>query len=119
MHALLCSLISGLTEYCSHSEMQDCRTQDMKECREQKADSFSCSKDAFHHHFNKYSRNAYNLRIQALEETDLLGLLHLQFLKNIMGYQLAKQYKMLSKIVFLFFPRELKMYIVGVSIAEN
>ena len=52
-------------------------------------------------------------------ETDLLDLWRLQFLKNIMGYQLAKQYKMLSKIVFLFFPRELKMYIVGVSIAEN
>jgi hypothetical protein len=26
--------------------------------------------------------SAYNLRIQALEETDLLGLWHLQFLKN-------------------------------------
>ena len=117
MHAMLCSLISGLTEYCSHSETQECRTQDMKECRGQKAES--CSKDAFHFQYNKYSKNAYNLRIQALVETDLLGLWHLQFLKNIMGYQLAKQYKMLSKIVFLFFSRELKVYIVGASITEN
>ena len=77
---MLCSLIAGLTKYCSHSETQECRTQDMKECREQKADSFSCSRDAFNFHYSKYSKNAYNLMIEALVESDLLGLWHLQFL---------------------------------------
>lgn len=63
---MLFLLIAGLTKYCSHSEMQECRTWDMKEeCREQKADSFSCSRDAY----IKRSVNVYKARNHEIIET--------------------------------------------------